>query len=298
MRYPKPGLQCSWCCFLCENLRSSGCGPLRLAWTMQPALLLLFLLPPPSPGAFRLAGRDGTRARCAADRRETAVMQGIAGNAVLADEREHPLARPVEQRIYLDQPVMRIDRSKGDAGALVRLIRAQTRDPRGGACEGALEWLDLAYRAARAPRFERGVKPLDALAADQRFNTYAIGIERRNSPAISVFRLRPDLIGLRKQTSGIERHHLNPGGLLKYRMRDYLVLDTEARGEYDPAMQETADCRDTLHHVAIEAHLRNRPVKLVAFCGLRAMFFRRYGNRTGAVLEKFVCIQSFLLICG
>jgi hypothetical protein len=86
-----------------------------VAWTMQPALLLLFLLPPPSSGALGLARRNGPRARCATDRCETGIMPGTAGNVVLADKREYLLARPVEQWIYLDQPVMWIDRSKGGA---------------------------------------------------------------------------------------------------------------------------------------------------------------------------------------
>src|SRR2546428_601358 len=85
---------------------SSECGGRRVARPMQPALLFFILLPPPSPGTLGLAECDGARARCAADRREVAVMQTVVGNAVLADEREHPLTRPVEQRIYLDQPVM------------------------------------------------------------------------------------------------------------------------------------------------------------------------------------------------
>ena len=121
---------------------------------MQPAFLFLFLLPPPSPGALGLARCNGPRARSAADRREAAVMQTVVGDVVLADEREHTLTRPVKQWVDFDQPVIRIEGSKGNACALVRLIRAQARDPSSGASEGALEWLDLAHPAACAPRFD------------------------------------------------------------------------------------------------------------------------------------------------
>ena len=103
-RYPGPGLQCSWRHFLWQSFG------LRIGRRhMQAAFLLLFLLPPPSPGALGLSARHRTRARRAADRHEALVMQGIVGNAVLADEREDLLAGPVEQRVDLDQPVMRID---------------------------------------------------------------------------------------------------------------------------------------------------------------------------------------------
>ena len=110
---------------------------------VQPAFLR-FPLPPPSAGELGLAGPDCTGARCAADRRKAPVVQGIVGNAVFADERENPLARPVEQRVDLDQPMMRIDNGKRDAGALMRLIGAQAGDPCRGPREGAPERLDLA----------------------------------------------------------------------------------------------------------------------------------------------------------
>src|SRR6516225_7741511 len=118
---------------------------------VQPTLLLLFVLPPPSAGTLGVAARYRASARRAANRREAPVMQNVVGNAVLTDERKHLLARPVEQRIYLDELVVWIDCCSADAGALVRLIRTQTRDPCGGAPEGALKRLNFAYRAARAP---------------------------------------------------------------------------------------------------------------------------------------------------
>ena len=68
-----------------------------------------------------------------------------------------------------------------------------------------------------------------------------------------MFRLGPKLIGLRKQSSGIERHYLDLEGLLKYRMRDRLILNTKARSEYDSATHQVADCYNTLHQLAIEA---------------------------------------------
>ena len=75
-------------------------------------------------------------------------MQPVAGNAVVADERGHPFARPVEQWVHLDEPVVRIDRSVGHAGPLHRLVGAQPGDPRRSTGKGASERLDLAHRAA------------------------------------------------------------------------------------------------------------------------------------------------------
>ena len=70
---------------------------------MQPALGLGFDLPPPASGAFRLAGGDRPRAGRAADRGETLGVQRIDRNIVGGDQGEELLARPIEQRIELEQ---------------------------------------------------------------------------------------------------------------------------------------------------------------------------------------------------
>jgi hypothetical protein len=201
-------------------------------------VFLLFLLPPPSPGALRLSWSHGARAWCAADPREAAVMQSIVGNVVLADECDHLLARPVEQRIDLDQPVMGRNNSKRDASAFIRLIGAQSGDPNDGAREGPPERLDLAHRAAGVPRFDRGVKSIDALMRYQRFDAIAIRIDGDNALAVSVLGPRPELESLRKQPAGIEGHHVDRKPLTEDRMRDGLVLDTETRREDDAAADD------------------------------------------------------------
>jgi len=164
---------------------------------MQPAFLS-FLLPPPSAGALLLAGPDCARARCAADRHKASVVKGIVGNAVFADERENPLAGPVEQRVDLNQPVMRIDSGKRDAGALVRLIGTQAGDPCGGSRKRAPERFHLADLAARFPGHDRGVKSVDALAGDKGLDTDAIRIECMNASTISALGPGPELVGFRK----------------------------------------------------------------------------------------------------
>ena len=168
--------------------------------------------------------------------------------------------RPVEERMDFDQIVCVVDRGKRYAGAFVRLVRAKPGDPRGGARKSPAKQLDFTDGTAGLPPLDRIEEPIDALAGDQRFNAYVIGIERRNSAAVLPFRLSPELIGLRKQTSRIERHHLNLKGLPEYRMRDRLALKPEARGEYDPASHKAADCRHTLHQVAIKARFRKRKI--------------------------------------
>src|SRR5580704_711820 len=134
-----------------SGLRRIGVGCDVSLAGVQPALLFRPLFPPPSSGALGFAGRDRAGAGGAADRQEAAIMQPVAGNAVVADECDHPFARPVEQRVHLDEPVARIDRGVGHAGPLHRLVGAQAGDPRRSTRKGASERFDLADRAAGVP---------------------------------------------------------------------------------------------------------------------------------------------------
>src|SRR6202051_3290011 len=135
---------------------------------VEPTLLFLVLLPPPSAGALGLAGRNRAGARFAADRQEAAVMKWIVGNASVVHVGDHSVTCPIEERVDLDELILLIDRGAGDKCAIGRLIGAHTRDPCDGASKRTAERLDFAGRGARLPRFDRCAKAVRALARDQR----------------------------------------------------------------------------------------------------------------------------------
>ena len=119
---------------------------------MQPALFLLVSLPPPSSGALRLTGRDGARARGAADRRDNPGHGACCRECrVCPNERDDLVARPVKQRVHLDDAIVVIDRRECNRGAFLGLVSAQPRDPCGRSRERSSKWLDLAYRTAVVP---------------------------------------------------------------------------------------------------------------------------------------------------
>src|SRR5262249_25055105 len=105
---------------------------------VQAALLLVVLLPPPTAGALALARLDRARAGRAAGRQEALIVQRIDRNAVLAHERGDALARPVVQRIDLDEPAHGVECRIGRRGTLQGLLGAQTGDPAGCAVERAI----------------------------------------------------------------------------------------------------------------------------------------------------------------
>src|SRR6202790_1472875 len=122
---------------------------------LEPTLLFLVLLPPPSAGALGLAGRHRAGARFTADRQEAALMKWVVGNASFVRGGDQLITCPIEQRVDLDELILLINRCAGDQCAVGRLIGAHTRDPCDGASKRTTERLDFAGRAARMPRFYR-----------------------------------------------------------------------------------------------------------------------------------------------
>ena len=214
------------------------------------------LFPPPPPSVLRLSGFDSTRAGDAADRSEPAIVQGMIGNVVLADERHHPLAGPIEQRIDPDHAVTGRDDGKRSADTHNRLIRPQACDPGDRVCERASERLDPADGAAGVTRAGRAIESIDSLTAHQGFHSAAVGICCKNAPTVAVLSLRPHHKRFWEQPTGVEGHHVDCETLAEDRMSDRLVLQAKARGEDDAAGNDAADRDDTLIEIEAGACVR------------------------------------------
>jgi len=173
------------------------------------------------------------------------------------------------------------------------LIRTQTGDPGCGACQGALERLKLAHRAARVARFDRSIKPIDALPEEQVLNTCAIGAVATYAAAVTTLGARPELVGLWKQSARVERDDVDQKGLREDRMGDRLVLKAKARREYDAASHDAAYGRNTLSQVEVAACIGRRPRQLV---GIHLSGHRLPGGRKGLVnsfLKDSGAVQDF-----
>src|ERR1700681_3196262 len=114
---------------------------------VQAAFLFLRLPPPPAPGTLRLARHDGAGARCTTDRQKAALMQRIAWHVVGTHEFERAFARPIEQRIDLDQAALRVVQRRQYLRAVRGLIGAQPGDPGNAAVKRPRQRRDLADRA-------------------------------------------------------------------------------------------------------------------------------------------------------
>src|SRR5262249_10650236 len=142
---------------------------------VQTAFLLSLLFPPPTPGTFRLTGSDGTRTRCATDRQESAIMQGIVGHIVRTNKIDDVFALPIKQWIDLDKIAVFVERRHRRLRTLGGLLRAQSRDPARGVGKGASKRDDFANITTSASPGERRSKPVDPLPSNKRFDLVLFG---------------------------------------------------------------------------------------------------------------------------
>src|SRR5580692_8377028 len=142
---------------------------------VDPALLVLGILPPPAAGARVLAGLDGARAGRAADRGEALVVQRVDGDAVGLRVGAHLLHRPADERVHLRHAAVRgVDLDLGALGARHGLLAAQAREPRVQVGERAAERLDLADAAALVPVVERVAEAVEAFHSNQLLDGLAL----------------------------------------------------------------------------------------------------------------------------
>src|SRR6478735_5032735 len=101
----------------------------------------------PAAGARILAAAGRARARRAADRRETAIVQLVVRDAVLVDVAPAVALAPVDERLHLHDSAACVEHELRSAGALLGLVAADAGQPAVGVADRALERLDLAQAA-------------------------------------------------------------------------------------------------------------------------------------------------------
>src|SRR5262245_28127567 len=121
---------------------------------MQPALLGRALLPPPASGAYVLSRRNGTGTWSAADAGKAAVVQLVVRDRVRPDIGPDLFVAPADERVELDQAIVRIKRLELDLLAGGRLAPTQPGDPCLLPGQGATQRLDPADVAARRPQID------------------------------------------------------------------------------------------------------------------------------------------------
>ena len=125
-------------------------------------------------------------------------MQRIDRNVVVAGEAQHRFARPIEQRVELENAAVPIDVDQADFAARLRLSGPDAGDPGRGAGERAVERLDLANMAACQAGVARMQESVDPLRGDQGFDRRGLRIDRADANAVVALALHPDVVCLWK----------------------------------------------------------------------------------------------------
>src|SRR5262245_45678265 len=121
---------------------------------MQPAFLVLRLLPPPAPGAHVLARQHRAAAGRAADRAVALLVETVEGNAVHAQVVPNRAFGPRGERVEFLQAVRGVGLALGELRAAGSVLAALAGDPGALAGERARERLDLADPAAKLAQLD------------------------------------------------------------------------------------------------------------------------------------------------
>src|ERR1700719_1711375 len=108
-------------------------------------------------------------------------MERIAWHVVGAHEFARAFARPIEQRIDLDQTALFVEQSRQYLRAVGGLIGAQPGDPGDAAVERPCQRRDLANGATVEASLDGETEAIDALSGDQGFDGAVFGREGKDA---------------------------------------------------------------------------------------------------------------------
>ncbi len=202
---------------------------------MQAALFLVLLFPPPAAGALMLVGADGAGAGRAADRGEAAI----------------DAARCRECLSFATKSTTRWRDQSNNGLILIRLrarsCSASCVSERSTDCSTRRPVIHPSAPASARPAARpcgRGSTPAarrlncgsrQCLARREVFfDAGAVRREGANAFAVARFRLAPDVMRFRKQSSRLQRYDVDIKILRENSVNDGLVLDPEAGREHEP----------------------------------------------------------------
>src|SRR5712691_3033838 len=209
---------------------------------MDAAFLRRVRLPPPAPGAVGLAGTNGARARCAADRRVALVVERVVRHVVLAHVVPDLVLRPLGEWVQLhDRAVVVIDLDLADIRARRPLVAAKPRDPGVKGGEMLRQRSDFANVAAKETVLHRFAEEVEAFSLDHAADVLLLGREDAEIQAgIALAQLRDQRVRLRGQPAGVDGEEANLGIDPVGHVDDRNTVDLE-RGRDADARAETLD---------------------------------------------------------
>src|ERR1044071_4900106 len=172
---------------------------------MQTALAGFRLFPPPAARALIFPGLDRAGARRAADARESLIMQLVVRHFMSGDVVPDLLARPVRQRIDLDDAaVLRVDFYPARLGAGDRLLAAHTGHPGIQTGECPFERLHFADATAQLALLDGIVKKIHDVLPHHFFDSCGVGKKYLDLDAVARADRFHAIVGFLVEPAGVQ----------------------------------------------------------------------------------------------
>ena len=183
----------------------------------------------PARACSPASGRAG--AGRAADAGVAAVVQLVVGHPVVTDVGPHLLARPLQHRVELLQPVPLVPRGDLQITAGGRLLAAQPGQPGAVAGESTPQRRDLADAAALVAAFDGVVEAVLAVLGRPRGDLLGIGADHPDHRAVALVDAVGERVGVLGQPAGVDAEDVDPEAVLRDQVGHDHALGAERVGE-------------------------------------------------------------------
>src|SRR5437763_3187106 len=213
--------------------------PAALDRAVDPAFLRRIRLPPPAAGPRRLVGRDRARARRAADRLVTLVVERVVGDLALAHVVPDLLLGPLGERVQLDHgAVIVVDLDLAAVRPRGPLVTAQARDPGVERVQVLRQRAHLAHVAAEEAQVDGGLEQVDAVLAGHARDLVGGGLDEIEVEAgIAGAEAVGELMCLVGEATRLDGEDLDLRVELVRHVDQHDAVDLERRRDRDPAAE-------------------------------------------------------------
>src|SRR5690554_2100003 len=194
---------------------------------VQTTLLGIGVLPPPTAGPYIFSGLYGTGAGLTTNGRESFVVQYIIGYLVFINVGPNLFFAPAGKGVYFDQTVVFIPFYQGNVFACNGLSRPKTANPGIQFGKGTLQGFYFPQVTAKLPVFHTLVKEVDALFIYHFFDLLMLGKKHLDFCFVFARSTVNQVVGLRKESSRIQRKDAGFGIYLHQHVGQHLVFGTQ-----------------------------------------------------------------------
>lgn len=203
---------------------------------MQSAFAMIGIFPPPSPRSDILAGLHGACAGLTANAGVALVVELVIGYAMLMDIVPHLLLSPLDERIYLDKSVHVVPFHEVHVLTGHALLTSQSAHPHVESLHSPMQRFQLADLTTAMAALYRVIEKVDAFFSYHALYLVVVRKEYLYLNAILHVCAVDELIGLGKETAGIESKDTCCGCFFDDDVGEHLILDAQTGRKSDASL--------------------------------------------------------------